>query len=241
MSTRRQFIRSVAAVGGLAAVSDWRVASAAGQEAAAGSETARPTLAPLPYAYDALEPHIDAETMRLHQDLHHASYVQGLNRAEAKLAEARANGDFALVKHWQREAAFHGAGHFLHALFWNNMAPAGNGGGGKPSGALAAQIQKDFGSYDAFKNHFSAAAAAVEASGWGVLAWQPQGGQLVILQSEKHQNLTQWGVVPLLVLDVWEHAYYLRYQNRRTAYIEAWWNIVHWADVADRFAQAHRA
>jgi Fe-Mn family superoxide dismutase len=195
-------------------------------------------LPPLPYAYDALEPHIDEQTMRLHHDKHHLGYVNGLNKAEEKLAEARAAGDFAMVKHWSREAAFHGSGHFLHAIFWPNMAPAGNGGGGAPSGALAEQINKDFGSFEAFKAHFTAAAGAVEGSGWALLVWQPVGEKLEVLQSEKHHNLTQWGVVPLLVLDVWEHAYYLKYQNNRGAYVNAWWNVVNWSDVAERFKAA---
>ncbi len=195
-------------------------------------------LPPLPYDYNALEPYVDEQTMHLHRDLHHKGYVDGLNNAEKKLAEARAAGDFALVKHWSREAAFHGSGHFLHSMFWTNMAPAGKGGGKEPTGALAEQIKKDFGSFDTFKKHFGAAAVAVEGSGWAVLVWQPQGSQLVILQAEKHQDLTQWGAVPLLVLDVWEHAYYLKYQNKRAAYVEAWWNVANWADVAARFAKA---
>src|SRR5437773_1736940 len=111
-------------------------------------------LLPLPYAYDALEPHIDEQTMHLHHDLHHKAYVDGLNKAEAELAKARQAGDYALIKHWAREAAFHGSGHFLHAIFWPNMAAAGHGGGGTPSGALADQIEKDFGSFDAFKAQF---------------------------------------------------------------------------------------
>jgi Fe-Mn family superoxide dismutase len=194
-------------------------------------------LPPLPYAYDALEPHIDEQTMRLHHDKHHLSYVNGLNTALEKLAAAREAGDFALVKHWSREAAFHGSGHFLHSIFWPNMAPAGSGPS-EPSGDLGAQIAKDFGSFDAFKAHFTAAAGAVEGSGWALLVWEPNAGQLEVLTSEKHQNLTQWGVVPLLVLDVWEHAYYLKYQNNRGAYVNAWWNVVNWADVAERFAAA---
>jgi Fe-Mn family superoxide dismutase len=195
-------------------------------------------LPPLPYDYSALEPYIDEQTMHLHHDIHHKGYVDGLNTAEKKLAEARAAGDYALVKHWSREAAFHGSGHFMHALFWPNMAANGHGGGGEPKGELAEQIKKDLGSFEAFKKHYSAAAVAVEGSGWAVLAWQPQGKQLVVLQSEKHQQLTQWGVVPLLVLDVWEHAYYLKYQNKRAAYVEAWWNVVNWADVAARLGKA---
>ncbi len=189
----------------------------------------------LPYAYNALEPHIDEQTMHLHHDLHHKSYVDGLNKALDQLDAARQSGDFGLVKHWEREAAFHGSGHFLHSIFWQNMGP---GKGGEPTGALRSQIEKDFGSYEGFKKQFSAAAGAVEGSGWAMLVWEPNAGQLEVLTAEKHQNLTQWGVRPLLVLDVWEHAYYLKYQNKRPAYVEAWWNVVNWDDVAARFVSA---
>ncbi len=195
-------------------------------------------LPPLPYPYNALEPYIDEQTMHLHHDIHHQAYVNGLNTALQKLAEARKAGDFALVKHWEREAAFHGSGHFLHAIFWPNMAPAGKGGGGEPTGDLASQINRDFGSFEAFKNQFLAASNAVEGSGWGILAWEPNAGQLVILTAEKHQNLTQWGVTPLLVLDVWEHAYYLKYQNKRPEYTKAFFNIINWSNVAERLARA---
>jgi len=195
-------------------------------------------LPPLPYAYDALEPHIDEQTMRLHHDKHHLAYVNGLNKAEEELAKARAEGNFALIKHWSREAAFHGSGHFLHSIFWPNMAPAGSGGGGQPSGDLANQINQDFGGFEQFKAQFSAAANAVEGSGWALLVWEPEGQHLSVLTAEKHQNLTQWVVTPLLVLDVWEHAYYLKYQNNRAAYVEAFWNVVNWADVAERFNAA---
>jgi Fe-Mn family superoxide dismutase len=197
-------------------------------------------LPPLPYAYNALEPHIDEQTMRLHHDKHHLAYVNGLNNALDKLEAARAAGDFGLVKHWSREAAFHGSGHFLHAIFWPNMAAAGKGGGGEPTGDLAAQVEKDFGGFAKFKAQFTAAANAVEGSGWGLLVWEPVNAQLEVLQAEKHQNLTQWGVRPLLVLDVWEHAYYLKYQNNRGAYVDAWWNVVNWADAAERFMAARR-
>jgi Fe-Mn family superoxide dismutase len=194
----------------------------------------------LPYDYEALEPHIDGQTMRLHHDLHHKAYVDGLNKAEQMLETARKEGDFALVKHWHREVAFHGSGHLLHNLFWSNLAPAGNGGGGEPTGPLAGQIEADFGSFEGFKKLFSAAAAQVEGSGWGVLAFRPVDGKLVVLTAEKHQNLTQWGVVPLLVLDVWEHAYYLKYQNRRPEYIQNFFEVINWTDVANRFQAAKK-
>jgi len=193
------------------------------------------TLPPLPYDYAALEPHIDEQTMRLHHDKHHQAYVDGLNNALKKLEESRGSGDFALVKHWEREVAFHGSGHLLHAIFWPNMSP---NGGGEPKGDLAEQIKKDFGSFDAFQKHFTAASNAVEGSGWGILGWEPQQGGLIVLQAEKHQDLTAQGTHPLLVLDVWEHAYYLKYQNRRPEYTKTWWNVVNWDDVGRRFTAA---
>lgn len=193
------------------------------------------TLPPLPYAYDALEPFIDTETMKLHHDKHHKSYVDGLNKAEKMLAKARQSGDFELIKHWEREAAFHGAGHYLHTIFWNIMAPKA---GGKATGPIAAQIDKDFGSFDKFKKHFTEAADKVEGGGWALLVWGPRSHRLEILQAEKHQNLSQWDVIPLLVLDVWEHAYYLKHQNNRAAYISDWWNVVNWKHVNDRFTAA---
>jgi superoxide dismutase, Fe-Mn family len=189
-------------------------------------------LPPLPYEYGALEPHYEERTLKLHHDAHHKAYVDGLNNAEAKLFQAREEGDFALVKHWERELAFHGSGHILHTVFWENMKP---GGGGPAPGAIAARWKKDFGGFEPFKKQFSTAAAAVEGSGWAVLCWNPYFKKLEILTAEKHQDLTQWGAYPLLVLDVWEHAYYLQYQNKRPAFIEAWWNLVNWDDVNKRF------
>lgn len=194
-------------------------------------------LPPLPYPYDALEPYIDAETMRFHHDRHHRSYVEGLNRAERALAEARASGDWALVKHWEREAAFHGAGHYLHTLFWESMAP---GAGGEPGGEVLAQIRQDFGDFERFREQFSKAAENVEGGGWAIWVWAPRANRTEILTAEKHQNLSQWDVVPLLPLDVWEHAYYLKYRNDRAAYVDQWWNVVNWPAVERRLRQARR-
>jgi len=186
----------------------------------------------LPYAYGSLEPYYDEATVRLHHDAHHKAYVDGLNNAEGKLAEAWEKGDFTLIKHWERELAFHGSGHLLHSLFWVNMAP---NSGGDPFGQVAERIRQDFGSFGDFKKLFTAAAVAVEGSGWALLVWNPAFQKLEVLQVEKHQNLTLWGVVALLTVDVWEHAYYLKYQNKRAAWIAAWWNLVNWQDVNDRF------
>ncbi|TEB07552.1 Superoxide dismutase (Mn/Fe) [Pelotomaculum schinkii] len=192
---------------------------------------AKHELPALPYDYNALEPYYDEQTVRLHHDAHHKAYVDGLNNAEAKLAEARDKSDFSLIKHWERELAFHGSGHLLHTLFWNNMKP---NGGGPATGKAAELIEQHFGSFETFKKQFSAAAVAVEGSGWVVLCYNPAFKELSILTAEKHQNLTQWGVAPLLTIDVWEHAYYLKYQNKRAAWVEAWWNLINWDDVNRR-------
>jgi len=189
------------------------------------------TLPALPYAYNALEPHYDEATLRLHHGKHHQAYVDGLNKAEDKLQEARTNGDFSLIKHWERELAFHGSGHLLHSLFWANMAPNGQG---QPQGTLLELIEESFGNLEAFKKQFSAAAAAVEGSGWALLVQSAELDGLRILTVEKHQDITLIGAIPLLTVDVWEHAYYLKYQNRRAEWVAAWWSLVNWDDVASR-------
>lgn len=193
------------------------------------------TLPDLPYPYNALEPYISEEIMRLHHDKHHKSYVDGLNKAELNLKKARETNDFSLVKHWSRELAFHGSGHYLHTIFWRNMSPSG---GGVPQGLLKIEIERYFGSLEAFKRHFSEAAKQVEGVGWALLVWVPKARHLEVLQTERHMLLTQWDTVPLLVLDVWEHAYYLQYKNNRSEYVDNWWNIVNWNDVEIRLEKA---
>lgn len=189
----------------------------------------------LPYPYDSLEPHLDKATLELHHDKHHKGYVDGLNATLGKLDEARKSGDMALVQHYERLVGFHGAGHQNHVQYWENMAPPGKGGGGEPTGALLDQIKKDFGSFEAFKKELTAATVSVEASGWGLLAWEPMGGRLITMALMNHQNSSFIGAIPLLICDAWEHAYYLKYQNRRADYVAAWWNLVHWANVSKRF------
>jgi len=191
----------------------------------------------MPYRYDALEPVIAEEIMRLHHTKHHQGYVDGLNKAEKEMKIARDNNDFSLIKHWEREAAFHGSGHYLHTIFWNIMSPDG---GGKPSGRLKTVIDQSFGSFDKFKKHFTEAAKNVEAVGWAILVWSPRAHRLEILTAEKHQNLTQWDTIPLLVLDVWEHAYYLQYKNEKGKYVENWWKVVNWKGVEGRFNKARK-
>ena len=196
-------------------------------------------LPPLPYPYNALEPVISSTTLRFHHDHHHKSYVEGLNKAEIKLAEARQKRDFALIKHWERELAFHGSGHILHSIYWTVMAPIG--GGGQPGILTQNLIINYFGNLPVFQEQFTNAAVNVEASGWAILVWQPAWNRLEILTAEKHQDLTQWGGIPILVLDVWEHAYYLDYQYRREDYIRTWWQLVNWQEVERRLLLAIKA
>ena len=198
--------------------------------------TGQYVLPKLPYAFDALEPVIDAQTMEIHYTKHHAGYVKGLNAALAALAKIRdGSGDASLIKNWERELAFNGGGHVNHSLFWLNMAPPNKGGGGRPSGALAAAIDRDFGSFDAFASQFQAAANSVEGSGWGWLVYCNISGRLLIQQMEKQQNMLITGISPLLGVDVWEHAYYLKYQNKRGDYTKAWMGVINWPNVQQMY------
>jgi Fe-Mn family superoxide dismutase len=199
------------------------------------------TLPPLPYPPDALEPSIDAQTMTLHHDKHHAAYVKGLNDAIAKLAEARKGGkespNLGQIRAATDALAFNGSGHVLHTIFWNNMA---KDKGGIPKGEIGDTIKRDFGEIGGFLAQFTQAATSIQGSGWGILAWEPLSGRLIVLSAEKHQNHTMFGCVPLLVLDVWEHAYYLKYQNDRAKYVENFWRIVDWENVDSRLAMAKK-
>ncbi|MFC2948270.1 superoxide dismutase [Virgibacillus sediminis] len=190
-------------------------------------------LPPLPYAYHALEPYISEDIMRLHHLVHHQSYVDGLNKAENELYNK--NSTDHMIKHWLREQAFNGSGHYLHSIFWENMTPDSSG---KPEGEILQQIDKDFGGWQEFKSLFSKAASSVEGVGWAVLLWVPASGRLAVQSFEKHQLFQLAAGIPLLVLDVWEHAYYLQYQTDRDEYIDNWWNIVNWQDVNERLKAA---
>ncbi len=191
----------------------------------------------LPYPVDALEPHLDAQTLTIHHDKHHAGYVRGLNATLVKLEEARKSGDFSAVLALSRDLAFHGSGHLLHMLYFANLSPKP----GKPGGAFSRAVEAHFGSLEAMTSHLTAAANTVAGSGWGMLAYEPVGTRLLVLQIEKHENQVLCGAVPLLLIDVWEHAYYLKYQNRRADYVKAIMNVIHWDEVARRFDDARRS
>jgi Fe-Mn family superoxide dismutase len=190
----------------------------------------------LPYDYAALEPWVDELTMRIHHGGHHRTTVETLNAAEAQLALARRAGDFVLARYLQQRFALSAAEHTLHCLFWQSMAP---NEGGAPRDDLADQISEDFGSFVGFKSEFSAAANSLESTGWAILAWQNE--RLGIVAAESHRLQTEWVNAAILVLDMSEHAYYLRYQNRRGEYAHNWWNTVNWPRAARRFAVVARA
>ncbi|MCU1578569.1 MAG: superoxide dismutase [Rhodoglobus sp.] len=193
------------------------------------------TLPELPYDYSALAPSISGQIMELHHGKHHQAYVTGANAALAGLAEARDKGDLANVNKLEKDLAFNLGGHVNHSIFWTNMSPDG---GDKPTGDLASAIDDNFGSFDKFTAHFTAAAMGVQGSGWAALTWDSIGQNLLINQFFDQQSNFAAGTVPLLLLDVWEHAYYLDYKNVRADYVKAFWNIANWANVQERFGVA---
>jgi Fe-Mn family superoxide dismutase len=185
----------------------------------------------LTYDYSALEPHISARIMELHHSKHHQAYVTGANSALDAMVEARASENFANLPKLQKDLAFSLGGHVNHSIFWQNLSPEG----GEASGELLTAIAEHFGSYEAFTKHFTAAAMSIQGSGWAYLAWDSLGNRLVIGQLYDQQGNLAMGSIPLLMLDMWEHAFYLDYVNVKADYIKAFWNIVNWTDVAKRF------
>ncbi|NCV98529.1 MAG: superoxide dismutase [Actinobacteria bacterium] len=185
----------------------------------------------LSYDYSALEPHISARIMELHHSKHHQAYVTGANTALEAMEKARSEDNFATLPKLQKDLAFNLGGHVNHSIFWKNLSPSSSA----PEGDLAAAITEYFGSFEAFKNHFSAAAIGIQGSGWAYLAWDALGNRMIIGQLYDQQGNLAMGNIPLLMLDMWEHAFYLDYQNVKADYVKAFWNIISWEDVANRF------
>jgi len=192
------------------------------------------SLPDLPYDYAALEPHISGQILELHHDKHHAAYVAGANTAIEKLAEARDKGEYGPLTGLEKNLAFHVSGHLLHSLYWQNMSPDG---GAKPGGELAAAVDEHFGSFDNLKAQMSQVIATVQGSGWAALSWDSLGQRLVVHQVLDHQDNVAAGSLPIFVIDGWEHAWYLQYKNVKADYVTAFWNVVNWPDVAERFAK----
>lgn len=193
------------------------------------------SLPDLPYDYAALEPHISGRIMELHHGKHHQAYVTGANTAIDQLAEARATGSYGSIGTLEKNLAFHLGGHTNHSVFWTNMSPDG---GDAPTGPVADAIDEYFGSFDAFRAHFEANALAVQGSGWSMLTWDVVGQRPHIVQLYDQQGNVPICMVPLLLLDMWEHAYYLQHANDKASYVRQWWNVVNWADVEARLERA---
>jgi Fe-Mn family superoxide dismutase len=193
------------------------------------------TLPDLRHDYGAFEPHVSGRIMELHHDKHHAAYVKKANAALEQLDEAREREDFTRIAALERALAFNLSGHVLHSIFWQNMNPKG---GGRPDGELGAALARDFGGFEPFQRQMNAAAGSVMGSGWAALVYEPLAGRLLVTQIYDHQsNLNQSGI-PLLVMDAWEHAYYLQYQTEKARFFEALWNVWNWEDVTERFVGA---
>jgi len=193
------------------------------------------TLPDLPYDFGALEPHYSGQILELHHGKHHAAYVAGANATLEKLADARSKDDYGAIVGLEKTLAFNVSGHVLHSIFWKNLSPDG---GDRPDGDLAAALDEHFGSFDAFRAQLTQATTTIQGSGWGALAWEPLGRRLLVEQVYDHQGNVGNGSIPLLVFDAWEHAFYLQYKNVKADFVAALWKIVHWGDVAERFARA---
>ncbi|NGX38726.1 MAG: Superoxide dismutase [Mn] [Chlamydiae bacterium] len=192
----------------------------------------------LPYDFGALEPVISGEIMQLHYEKHHKGYVNGLNAALEKYFNASSEMDLQTMIALQRTIKFTGGGHINHSIFWTNLAPEGNGGGGEPEGDLAIAINKEFGSFQKFVEMFNAQTAPIQGSGWGWLGFCPKEKIVVMTTCQNQDPLSTKGLIPLLGVDVWEHAYYLQYKNLRPEYLKNIWRVVNWGNVAERYAKA---
>ncbi len=188
----------------------------------------------LPYNENFLEPYMDAETMHLHYTFHHGGAVKAANNDLKKIRESLDNNNLETVDYWTKKLSYHFSSHILHSIFWTNLTNKTK----SPSGELQKRIEKNFGSYDKLKSYIAETAKNVDGNGWGILGYQPYSDSLSVFQCENHEKLTQWGVVPLLVIDVWEHAYYLKYKNKRTDFVDSLLNIINWDNVADRLQVA---
>lgn len=198
---------------------------------------ARYVLPELRYDYSALEPHISARVMELHHGKHHAAYVKNANAALERLDEALGKGDFQSVVHLERTLAFNLSGHMLHSIFWQSMGPDGSE---EPGGDLQRVIERDFGSFDRFRRQMNEVAASIMGSGWAALVWEPASARLLVAQIYDHQsNVVQCGI-PIMVIDAWEHAYYLQYENRKSEFFDSLWNVWNWSDIAGRFDAVRR-
>ena len=198
---------------------------------------------PLPYNKNFLEPYMDEETVGLHHTFHHGGAVKGANKDLQMIRKALdenlpagQTGNIETVDYWTKKLSYHFSSHVLHTIFWTNLTNKKN----DPGGDLMKRIEKDFGSYEKLKTYLAKTSKDVDGNGWGILGYQPYSDKLTVLQCENHEKLTQWGVIPVLVIDVWEHAYYLKYKNKRNDFVDTMLQIINWDNVAARFETAKK-
>lgn len=189
---------------------------------------------PLPYTENHLEPYMDAETLHLHYTFHHGGATKAANTDLKKIREALDSNSLETVDYWTKKLSYHLSSHILHSIFWTNLSNKPT----TPKGNLLKRIEKDFGSYNKLKAYLAQTSKNVDGNGWGILGYQPYTDKLTVLQCENHEKLTQWGVIPLLVIDVWEHSYYLKYKNKRADFVDALFNIINWDNPAQRLDDA---
>lgn len=234
---RKNFLQSSAVLAGAAVLPVQSVLSASLIESGMDKLTDAEgnfALQPLPYGETFLEPHMDQETLHLHYTFHHGDAVKAANKDLQSIKKAIDDNSLDTVDYWTKKLSYHLSSHILHTIFWTNLSNKKS----DPSGDLLKQVEKDFGTYDRLKLLISKTSKGVDGNGWGILGYQPYTKKLTVLQCENHEKLTQWGVIPLLVIDVWEHSYYLKYRNRRAEFVDNLFPIINWDNVAQRFATA---
>ena len=236
---RKEFLKSAGIVSGISLLPSTSVFSQSLQETGMDKLTDKDgnfALQSLPYSENFLEPSMDQETVHLHYTFHHGDAVKAANKDLQMVKKAMDENNLDVVDYWTRKLSYHLSSHILHTIFWTNLSNKKT----DPSGALLKQIEKDFGTYDRLKSLIAKTSKGVDGNGWGILGYHPSTDKLTVLQCENHEKLTQWGVIPILVIDVWEHSYYLKYRNRRAEFVDNLFPIINWDNVAERYALATR-
>ncbi len=236
---RKDFMKTSAILGGVSLLPSNNVFPQSLQQSGLDKLTDKDgnfALQPLPYNENFLEPNMDQETVHLHYTFHHGDAVKAANKDLLMIKKAIDENSLDTVDYWTKKLSFHLSSHILHTIFWTNLTNKKSA----PSSSLLKQIEKDFGSYDKLKVLISKTAKGVDGNGWGILGYQPYTQKLTVLQCENHEKLTQWGVIPILVIDVWEHSYYLKYRNRRAEFVDNLFPIINWDNAAERFKLAQK-
>ena len=239
LMNRTDFIKTTAILGGASILPVKSAFSQSLQQSGMDKLTDKEgnfALQSLPYKENFLEPNMDQETVHLHYTFHHGDAVKAANKDLQMVKKAMDENNLETVDYWTRKLSYHLSSHILHTIFWTNLSNKKS----DPSGALLKQIEKDFGTYDRLKTLIAKTSKGVDGNGWGILGYHPSADKLTVLQCENHEKLTQWGVIPVLVIDVWEHSYYLKYRNRRAEFVDNLFPIINWDNVAERYALATR-